>query len=326
MEICSSALRGLIVAPPGKKLVVSDLSNIEGRVLAWLAGETWKIKAFADFDRGIGHDLYNVTYAKAFGVPVETVTKDLRQIGKVMELAFGYQGGVGAWITFATAYNIDLEKMAEKALANIPGETIEQATRFFEWSKKQKKPTHGLSQDAFVMCDSFKRLWREGHPNVASYWTELQKTVMAAIINPGKTYIVGMHKIRVDGSWLRIGLPSGRCLCYPSPQIEDETISYMGQNQFTRKWDRLRTYGGKLAENITQAVARDVIAVGVMGAEKAGYEVILTVHDEILSETPISDEYSVAGLSKIMSTPAIWAKGLPLAAAGFESFRYKKED
>lgn len=244
-----------------------------------------------------------------------------------MELAFGYQGGVGAWITFATAYNIDLEKMAEKALANIPGETKEQATNFYNWSKKQKKPTHGLSEDAFVMCDSFKRLWRESHANVENYWTALQSNVIAAINNPGKTYLVGMHKIRVDGSWLRIGLPSGRCLCYLSPLLEDDNkISYMGQNQFTRKWDRLRTYGGKLAENISQGVSRDVIAVGVMGAEKAGYEVILTVHDEILAETPISDAYSVAGLSKIMSTPAIWAAGLPLAAAGFEAFRYKKED
>lgn len=325
MELASSAVRGVIVAPAGRKLVIADLSNIEGRVLAWLAGESWKIKAFRDFDSGKGHDLYNLTYAKAFGIPVENVTKDLRQIGKVMELAFGYQGGVGAWITFASAYGIDLEELAKKAIGNIPDDILEEARRFLIWLKEQGKKTYGLSDTAFIVCDSFKRLWRYEHTSVVAYWKNLETTCIQAVNHPGTTHVTGMHKIRVDGAWLRIGLPSGRCLCYPNPKLEDNKLSYAGTNQYTRKWGRIKTYGGKLAENITQAVARDALAFGMVAAEKSGYEIVLTVHDEIIAETPDIPEFTVDGLSKAMSTPPIWAIDLPLDAKGFETKRYKKE-
>lgn len=324
MEICSSALRGVIVAPGGKKLVIADLSNIEGRVLAWLTGETWKVRAFRDFDGGKGHDLYNLTYAKAFGISVEDVTDDQRQIGKVMELAFGYQGGIGAWITFATAYGIDLEEMAEQAADSIPLDVWAEAENFYHWFKKQKKPTYGLSQQAFIVCDSFKRLWRAEHSRVEAYWKELEIACTKAAVSAGKTYVVGQHKIRKDGAWLRIGLPSGRCLCYPMPQLEDNKISYMGVNQFTRKWSRIKTYGGKIAENITQAVARDVLAFGMWAAEKSDYEIVLTVHDEIIAEVLDTEDFSVNGLVECMVTHPIWATGLPLAAKGFETHRYHK--
>jgi DNA polymerase len=326
MEICSSALRGLIIAPRGKKLVVADLSNIEGRVLAWLVNEAWKVRAFSDFDKGIGHDLYKLTYAKAFGVPVESVTKDLRQIGKVMELAFGYQGGVGAWITFATAYNIDLELMAKTALANIPEPTILEAYKFLEWKRKKKESVYGLSDDAFIMCDSFKRLWREGHPNIATYWKEVQDACIYAVEHPGTSSVVGMHKIRLDGEYLRVQLPSGRYLIYISPRIIDGVITYMGIDQFTRKWTRLRTYGGKIVENITQAVARDVLARGMLNAEKRGFEIVLTVHDEIIAEAEDIPELSVQLLCGQMANKPVWSSDLPLAAAGYEAYRYKKED
>lgn len=324
MEMCSSALRGLITAPANKKLVIADLSNIEGRVLAWLASERWKIKAFSDFDKKAGYDLYNLTYAKAFGVDVETVTKDQRQIGKVMELAFGYGGGVGAWITFATAYGIDLEKLAEKGLDNVPADIIAQSQSWHKKLLKDKKSTYGLSERAFVMCDSFKRLWRDGHENVVAYWKNLEIAVTSAINNPSKTYVVNMHKIRVDGAWLRIGLPSGRCLCYPRPAIIDGKITYEGLNQFTRKWERLNTYGGKLAENITQATARDVLAHGMLILKKIGYKTFMTVHDEILTEAPDTPDFNVEKLIECMTAKAPWFIDLPLAAAGFECYRYRK--
>ena len=125
MELCSNAIRGVIVAPPGKKLVVADLANIEGRMAAWLAGEAWKLQAFLDYDAGTGPDLYKVAYAKAFNIRPEDVTKPQRQIGKVMELMLQYEGGVGAFLTGAAAYAIDLDAMAQAALPNIPDDVLE---------------------------------------------------------------------------------------------------------------------------------------------------------------------------------------------------------
>lgn len=173
----------------------------------------------------------------------------------------GYAGGVGAFITFSLAFNIDLEAMAEKAVSTIPKTTLDEAASFLEWQLGQGKSQYGLSDQAFIVCDSFKRLWREAHPNVASYWKELENACRNAINNPGQTLTCRMHKVRRDGAWLRVMLPSGRYLCYPSPRVEDDgQITFMGINQYSRKWERLRTYSGKLAENTTQAVARDVLA------------------------------------------------------------------
>lgn len=329
MELTSSAIRGCIVAPPGKKLVVADLSNIEGRVLAWLAGETWKLKAFADYDAGTGHDLYKLSYGKSFGVAPEDVTKDQRQVGKVQELALGYEGGVGAFLTFAAAYGIDLEELAQRARRAIPGAVWGQANIMFEWHRDKKKrdpaAAVGLSKDAWLVCESFKLGWRDAHPAIKSFWKDIDEAVRAAIESPGRTFLCRMLKVRRDGAWLRIGLPSGRALCYPSPEIVDGKITYMGVNQYSRKWARLDTYGGKLAENITQAVARDVMANGMGRVEAAGYQIVLSVHDELISEAPDEDEFNDGALSAILATVPEWAPGLPLAAAGFEALRYRKE-
>lgn len=325
MELCSSAVRGCIIASPGKKLVVADLSNIEGRVLAWLAGEAWKLQAFRDFDAGIGADLYKLAYAKAFGIRPEDVEDHMRQIGKVKELMLGYQGGVGAYITGAASYNIDLEAMAEGAYDSIPARILREAEDFLEWQLEQGRGQYGLSDKAFIVCDSFKRLWRESNPNIASWWKELEDTCRRAINRPGENFRSRKLIIRRDGAWLRIGLPSGRCLCYPSPRVDDDgKISYMGTNQYTRKWGRIPTYGGKLAENVTQAVSRDVLAWSMPRIEAAGYEILLTVHDEDITETPDTDEYSASGLAALMSQGEHWCADLPLAAAGFEAYRYKK--
>lgn len=325
MDACSSAIRGLIIAPSKKKLVIADLSNIEGRVLAWLAGEEWKLQAFRDFDAGQGFDLYKLAYAKAFGIDPSLVDKDMRQIGKTMELALGYAGGCGAFITFSLAFNIDLEKMAEKAIEAIPKKTLDEAASFLEWQLGQGKSQFGLSDRAFIVCDSFKRLWREAHPNTATYWKELENGCRTAINNPGQTYSCRRHKIRRDGAWLRVMLPSGRYLCYPSPRVEDDgQITFMGVNQYSRKWERLRTYSGKLVENMCQAAARDVLASSMQPIESAGYEIVLTVHDEIISEAPDTDDYTHEHLAELMSAGCDWTEGLPLAAAGFEAYRYRK--
>lgn len=326
MELTSSAIRGCIIAPPGKKLVVTDLSNIEGRVQAWLAGEKWKLHAFRQFDAGTGHDLYKLAYAKSFGIKPENVTKDQRQVGKVQELALGYEGGVGAFLTFAAAYNIDLEAMADQAYDAIPQDILTEAKGMLEWTKKKRRSTFGLSDKAWVVCESFKRSWRAAHPQIASLWKELQQKVVAAVRQPGVTLHCRALKIRRDGAWLRIGLPSGRCLCYPSPQVDESgQFSYMGINQYSRKWSRIKSYGGKLFENICQAVARDVLANNMPAIEQAGYEIVLTVHDEDITEAPDSDEFNADHLSELLATNPDWAPDLPLAAAGFETYRYRKD-
>lgn len=326
MELTSSAIRGAIIAPQGKKLVVADLSNIEGRVLAWLAGEEWKLRAFRDFDEGHGHDLYKLAYAKSFGVSPEAVTKDNRQVGKVQELALGYEGGVGAFLTLAVAYNIDLEAMGEQAIRSIPQPILNEANSALAWTKLNKRSTFGLSDRAWLVCDSFKRAWRYGNPAISSFWKELEDAARGAIMHPGAEYRCRLLRLRRDGAWLRIRLPSGRSLCYPAPQVDDGgKISYMGVNQYSRKWSRLKTYGGKLAENVTQAASRDVLAANMPGIEAAGYQIVLTVHDEIISEAPNRDEFNSNHLAGLMATNPKWAKGLPLAAAGFEAYRYRKD-
>ncbi|SDH41738.1 DNA polymerase I [Propionivibrio dicarboxylicus] len=326
MRACSNAIRGVITAPPGKKLVVGDLANIEGRMAAWLASEDWKLQAFRDYDAGTGPDLYKVAYAKAFAILVDLVTKPQRQIGKVMELMLQYEGGVGAFITGAATYGIDLDEMATAALPNVPADVLKESTEFYDWTVKKKRSTFGLSRDTFIACDALKRLWRYAHPAISSYWGELKEKVTAAINKPGETFIARRLKIRRDGAWLKIRLPSGRFLCYPSPQVDDKgQISYMGVNQYSRQWSRIKTYGGKIFENITQAAARDALAYNMPAIEEDGFEIILTVHDEDITEAPDTPDYSVDRLCALMATVPHWAEGLPLSSAGFEGYRYRKD-
>lgn len=324
MELTSSALRGCIMAPAGKKLVVSDLSNIEGRKLAWLAGEQWKLDAFRDYDEGTGPDLYKLAYARAFNISHEDVTKYQRQIGKVMELGLGFGGGVAAFLTFALVYGLDLEELATAALPNIPRDVQREAKSWYDESVK-RKATYGLSERVFIACDSLKRLWRRAHPETCDFWYQLERTVRAAIATPAKTLYCGYLKVRRDGAWLRIQLPSGRALCYPSPTIEKGDITYMGINSYSRKWQRLKTYGGKLVENVTQAAARDVLAGNMPLIEDAGYSIVLTVHDEVICEAPDTDDYTDAALSSLLSTNPTWAPDIPLNAGGFEALHYRKE-
>ena len=325
MEVTGSCVRGCIIAPPGKKLVVADLSNIEGRMLAWLAGEAWKLQAFRDFDAGTGHDLYKLAVARAFAMTPEEVDDYLRQIGKVLELALGYEGGVGAFITFAAAYNVDLDEMAVKATPGLAGWAINEAQEFYDWSVKQKRNTFGLSRETFVACDALKRAWRAAHPNVVKFWRDLGDMVKAATNQPGVTFTVQRLKIRRDGNWLRVRLPSGRFLCYPSPKVsEDGKFSYLGLNQYSRKWERIHSYSGKLAENVTQAAARDQLAHGMLLAEADGYEIVSSIHDESPTEVPDDERFNEQGLSAHLAADHGWNDGLPLAAAGFTAYRYRK--
>lgn len=296
MELCASAVRGSLVASPGKKLVISDLSNIEGRVAAWIAGEDWKLDAFKAYDKSKSEldDIYVQAYAKAFGVTPEQVLDNkkqgdgmMRQLGKIMELALGFGGSIGAFSTMAKLYGVEL-----------PEEEIVRIVK----------------------------AWRKAHSRIVSYWYDLESAVRWAMNSPGERSKLRDIEIDVVDGWLRVRLPSGRYLCYPNVgKNDDNEIVYDGVNQYTRKWERIKTYGGKLFENIVQATARDVLAHGMIGAEKAGYPVCLHVHDELITEVPDDADYTVAGLSRIMGSAMPWSAGLPLAAAGFETHRYRKD-
>jgi DNA polymerase len=369
MELMSSALRSVIVAAPGKKLVISDLSAIEGRVLAWLAGEEWVLDAYRKYDKdraaGLkGIDLYMMTYAKSFNVEPESVNKDQRPIGKVMDLFLGFAGGVGAFVTGAATYHIDLKAMAEQVLPTVPKRILTEAGDFYDWIVERAEsacaericktlkdgtmpsegsmlifkqptlwaehyvdPTHGLERDVFIACDSLKRLWRESHPATTKFWFDLKDAVVKAVNDPVNVYRVGKHiEVTRSKDWLRIILPSGHNLCYPMMKVSgDGGLSFMGEHPLSKNWERLPTFHGRLVENVVQAVARDIFKFGEYNAEEAGYSIVLPVHDENVTEVPDTEEYSVAELSAIMSQNPTWAADIPLAAAGFETYRYRKE-
>jgi DNA polymerase len=321
MELCANAMRGVIIAPPGKKLVIADLSNIEGRVLAWLAGEEWKLQKFRELDKNGGPDLYEIGYGSTFGIDPAEVLKWQRQIGKVIELFLGFEGGVGAFMTGAATYRIDLDSLN----AEVPGDIWYEAENFYNWMVDQKRSTFGLKPETFIMCDSIKRLWRRANPKIASWWPELKDKTIAAIENPDEEIVCRKVRIVRRGNWLRIILPSGRSLSYPAPRVEGDTISYTGMNQYSRKWERLKTYGGKIAENVTQAVARDVFKASYLDIMAEGYDIRLPVHDENITYAPDGKLYGPKALARLMSQVPPWASGLPLAAAGFEAYRYRKD-
>jgi DNA polymerase len=319
MELCANAMRGVIIVPPGKKIAVADLSNIEGRVLAWLAGEEWKLQAFRDYDKGIGPDLYIASYARTFRVPLEDAK---RQVGKVLELAMGFGGGVGSFITFASVYGLDLEQMT--AGLSLPDDVVAEAENFWNWSIDTKRSTYGLSKEVFIACDSLKRLWRRAHPKTEAMWKSDEFAFSDAVYNEGDSFTSGRCVFRRKGNWLRVILPSGRSVSYPAPRVEDK-LSYMGMNQYSRKWQRISTYGGKITENRTQAVARDVFKSSYPAILDAGYEIKLPVHDENICYAPDGALYGPKHLSRLMTVVPPWASGLPLAAAGFEAYRYRKD-
>lgn len=344
MRMASACIRSAIKAVPGTKFCVADLANIEGRGLAWLAGEEWKLRAFKDYDTFIlddngnriadgkgdfkrkGPDLYRLAYAKAFGIPASEVdSKTQRPIGKVMELMLGYEGGIGAYITGAVGYNIDLEQMARHAWDSIPKDIYLETLDFLDWWDRVVKRSFPISNEARIVCEAFKRMWRYAHPQTVALWKAMKDNFINAACDPGETFVYRQLKFRRDGKWLRIQLPSGRCLCYPDPQVSEKgECSFMGINQYTRQWQRIKTHGGKLTENAVQSLSRDVLFDRVPEAEEIGYIPLFRVHDEVVTETPDSDEFSGDGLADILAIPPEWAIGFPLAAAGMECPRYRK--
>jgi DNA polymerase len=326
ISLAASCLRGLMIAAKGKKLSVADLANIEGRVMAWIAGEEWKLEAFAKYDRKEGPDLYKASFARAFNIDPDDIADEgdwRRQIGKVMELALQYYGGVGAFCSMAETYGLRLDKMAKAAWPVIPQRVKLQAAKNYARAIKKRR-TYGLTERIWMTCESLVIMWREAHPGIVKFWADLEKAVKTVIHQPHKKVTVGKITVDRKGNWLRIRLPSGRYLSYPAPRAGDYETSFVGVNPYTKQWCRINTYSGKLAENIVQAISADILMDGLLAADAAGYEPILSVHDEIITEPPDEPEFNDKDLSRLMVSNSQWSAGLPLAAKGFTAKRYRK--
>ncbi|ENW7558984.1 DNA polymerase [Salmonella enterica] len=247
-KLTASTVRGCIIPEPGNKLVVADYSNVEGRGLAWLAGEEAALETFRS-----GLDIYCVTAGKMFGMEPDYIKKnrkDLRQIGKTCELALGYSGGVGAFVNMAKVTGLDLYGMAELMAGSFPEHIWAGAKKGYEYARIQEKnkkgfngqkadrPSYDLPKNVWLTCDAIKRMWRESHPATIRFWRELEDGAMMAIKNPGESYWAG-DEVRLDGNkaikitrtktkkgepgwWLKLEMPSGRILSYPGIGISVE--------------------------------------------------------------------------------------------------------
>ena len=283
-NVLSELIRTVLIPKPNHRFIVADFSAIEARVLAWIAGEQWRIDTFKN-----GGDIYCASASKMFKVPVEKhgVNGELRQKGKISELACGYGGSVGA-----------LKNMG----------AVEMGV--------QENELHGLIND-----------WRNANPHIVRFWYEVGNAAMKAIkekttVPLGKlvfAYERGILFIRLPSgrrlSYIKPRIGTNR--------FGGDSITYMGINS-AKKWDRLETFGGKLTENIVQGTARDLLANALINAANAGYDTVFHVHDEIICEVP-NGYGSVDELCKLMCIKPEWADGLPLNADGFECEYYKKE-
>lgn len=295
MELCyenvpdtlSQLVRTAITATPGYRFIVDDFSAIEARVIAWLAGEKWRQDVFAE-----GGDIYCASASAMFGVPVvkHGINGHLRQKGKIAELALGYGGSVGA-----------LKQMGADKMGLSDTELQEIVVK-----------------------------WRDASPAITKLWWDVDNAAKNAIRTGGTVRIKqGSLVFKRKHGALFIELPSGRHLVYIKPEIGEnrfggESILYQGMEQGSRKWGRLETYGGKLVENIVQAIARDCLAAAMLRLKEAGYKIIMHIHDEVVMEVP-DGKGSLAEVTEIMSKNEPWETGLIKTADGFEGQYYMKD-
>lgn len=280
-DVFSTLIRTAIIPKPGCSFAVADYSAIEARVIAWLTRETWRMKVFEE-----GGDIYCASASQMFGVPVvkHGVNGELRQKGKIAELALGYGGGVPAMKNFKA----DKLGMSEKEMQ----ETVDR--------------------------------WRRSSPHIHKYWYTLGHAFEGAIQGETVTLDRNMMCFR-HGNQVYIRLPSGRNIAYVNPRIKDGHIEFDGLNQ-AHKWTTITTWGGKLTENVVQAIARDCLAETFYRCDRAGIPIVMHVHDEIICEVPTEQKEEIyKKILNIMATPIEWAPGLMLKGDGFTSSYYKKD-
>ena len=293
-DTLSQLIRTAFIPAPGNIYLVADFSAIEARVIAWLAVEQWRLDVFATHGK-----IYEASASQMFGVPIEKITKDnpeyaLRQKGKVAELALGYQGASGALINMGA---LDM----------------------------------GLTEDE--LPEIVKR-WRSTNKRIVDLWYSLENAAIDVMKFGAPVGVKGLILAREYDSknqqdFLTIALPSGRKLFYARPFLSQnewgkDALYYYGINQDTKKWETIPTYGGKLTENVVQAIARDCLAVSLMRLDTVGFKTVMHVHDECILEVPES-EANLDLACNIMGQPIPWAPGLLLRADGFITKFYKKD-
>lgn len=304
-DTLSQLIRTAFVATPGNVLIDADFSAIEARVISWLAGQEWRLEVFRTHGK-----IYEASASQMFHVPIEKIKKGnpeyaLRQRGKVAELALGYQGGVSAMRRMDTGHNLD-----------------------------------DLSDDE---VKGIVDRWRETNSMIRDLWNIVDSAAVTVITNGGAQTILSETTDAVitlaceldvitGTRYMTILLPSGRKLYYPSPEIGvnrwgNPSVSYMGQNQTTKRWERVETYGGKLVENIVQAIARDCLAIAIENLEAQGLHVVFHIHDEVVIDTPAwaDNDTMLDTVTKIMTKPIPWAQALPLNADGWVDKFFKKD-
>jgi len=288
-KVLSQLIRTALIPKENNILAVADYSAIEGRITAWLAGEQWRLDVFA----GDGK-IYEASAAMMFNVPIESIGKgsEYRDKGKIAELALGFGGSVGA-----------LKTMGGEAMGL----------------------SEGLMKDIVM-------LWRRASPEIVKMWYEFERCALTALKT--RTPIISKLKgivFRYEHKCLTIQLPAGRKLIYRDPVLsknkwDKESIKYKGKNQITGQWGWTDTYGGKLSENIIQAIARDLLADGMRRLDAAGFDIVMHVHDEVVADIPnLSTEFVNSEMCRILGEPVPWAKGLGTPAEGFTTPYYKKD-
>lgn len=335
MSAVSDMLRSCITASPGHRLLAADYSAIEGRVTAWMAGEEWKLEAFRAADAGTGPGIYELTASQILNVLVSTITKAQRQAyGKVPELALGFQGGVLAFHAMAAVYGVDMADAYAPLKGTADPETWERAIdRHAECAERNDSGTDVMTREAWIASEVTKVLWRGKHPRTVEMWRGLEDAAREAVQNPGRIATYGKISYIVRRGFLWCRLPSGRCLAYGSPRIEDRktpwgdvkpSVTALGVDSVTKRWTRFAPYGGLLTENAVQAVARDLMAHGMLQAEAAGYPMVMTVHDEGVADVP-AGHGTLAEFERLLCALPDWAAGLPVVASGWEGHRYRKD-
>lgn len=335
IEVLSMCLRGAIRARDGQDVVAADFSNIEGRVAAWLGGEDWKLAAFRAYDAGTGPDLYKVAAGGMLGVAPEDVDKTMRNaVGKVSELALQFQGGVGAFLSMAKVYRVEIGDHWDAIRAALDPEITETAVEAYETRGKQAGLT---DRRTWIAAESVKIAWRRRHPGIVQAWYDCEDAAVGALRRPGEAHFACDRRLgflcrHINGvPFLLMRLPSGRCIHYANATLRNQKTPW-GDTKQAVVFDKVeqgrvirsQTYAGDIYQGSVQGGARDLMAGGWLNVERAGYRPLFSVHDEMVCEYP-AGQADLADYERRLCELPDWAAGMPVTAAGYIAKRFRKD-